>query len=210
MNTIPLRLFIADDHQLFAHSLKLMIEEQTAYRVIKIVANGRQLLHALNDERPDLLILDINMPELDGTAVLPRIRLLFPEIRILVVSYLKEKSFIQRIKEMGAHGYFIKDADPDLFLDALKQLVAGEKYFPASARNTDRAADNNFESISQYQFTDREMEVLKLIKANYTSQQISALLFVSENTVKTHRKNICRKLNTSDMKVVYKFAIDHI
>lgn len=204
----PTNIFIADDHQLFAYSLKSMIEYQTPHRVLKIVANGRQLLHALNEQKPGLLILDINMPELDGEEVLLRVKLLFPGIFVFIVSYIKEFGFIQKVKAAGADGYFIKDEDPDIFLEALQKVLEGEKYFPAKSGLP--IIETGARSLSKYEFTDREIEVLKLIKNNFTTQQIASLLFVSENTIKTHRKNICRKLNTSDMKIVYKFAMDNI
>jgi len=201
----PVTTFIADDHKLFAHSLKTMIEDETDYKVVKVVNNGKALMQALNAARPNLLILDINMPELDGIEALQRIKMIFSEIKILIVSYISTPSIISKVKQMGADGYFIKDDDPDLFLKALQDVVGGTPFFPKKGFEENSAED----VISKYQFTDREVEVMKLIKLNYATAEIASKLFISENTVKTHRKNICNKLNTSDFKLVYKFAIEN-
>jgi len=123
-------IFIADDHRLFSHSLQLLINSNTAYTVLNLLGSGKALLHALNDVKPDLIILDINMPSIDGIEILERIRLLYPEIKIFIVSYLKEKHIIKKAMLLGADGYFVKDDDPDLFLSILDRVITGEKCFP--------------------------------------------------------------------------------
>jgi DNA-binding NarL/FixJ family response regulator len=201
-------IIIADDHKLFSHSLELMINGHTPHAVIKKVNNGRALIHALNDVMPELIILDINMPDMDGLEALARIKAINPKIKLLVVSYLKDIRIIKKVRELGAEGYFVKDDDPSLFLDVLEQVMNGHYVFPGSKSQTS-AANTPVNPLTKYQFTDREIDILKLIGQNHSTSEIAAILFISENTVNTHRKNICNKLNTSDPKIVYSFAVEN-
>jgi DNA-binding NarL/FixJ family response regulator len=202
-------LIIADDHRLFSHTFSTFIKDNTECNVVKIVENGKQLLQALNEVKTDLILLDINMPILNGIEVAENVKSNYPEIKIIAISQYAEKQIIDKVMAMGVDGYFIKNNDPAEFLETLNKVLAGEKAF---SQNKEKSAPVNiiedpFEQ--RYQFTNREKEVLRLIKGNLSNKELAKKLFLSEYTIESHTKSICKKLNTSDRKVVYKFALDH-
>jgi DNA-binding NarL/FixJ family response regulator len=202
-------ILIADDHKLFSHTLSLFIKDNTDGVITKIVEDGSQLLKALNETTVDLILLDINMPKQNGIEAAEKIKLNFPEIKIIAISQYSEKQIVDKAIEIGIDGYFIKNNDPEEFIDVFNRVMNGEKVFTQvkTKQQEESILVDAFEQ--KYQFTSREREVLRLIKCNYSNKRIAETLFLSEYTIESHAKSICKKLKTSDRKVVYKFAIDH-
>lgn len=193
-----IRVLIADDHQLVIDGIKLMFSDETDIACIGEANDGLQALELAGKIRPELIILDINMPNLNGIETCRQIRRSFPEIKILALSMLKEVSLIKLILKNGADGYLLKNSGKEEILTAIRKIQTGEKYFSsevaalvmesltgAKVKNT----ENPFPKLSR-----REKQILQLIVDEYTTVEIAEKLFISFGTVETHRRNLLIKL----------------
>lgn len=199
-------IIIADDHPLMAEGIAAMIHRYTKYKVLSIAKNGKALLHLLNAQVPDLVLLDVNMPELNGMEAAGKIRQLFPQVKIVFISMYWELAVQHAIKKINAEGFIPKLTEGAVFLEALKKLMSGEKVYLTNSQpaNGHKKADSNLQGKTK--LSARELEIIQLIKKGLTSKDISARLHLSIYTVDTHRKNICRKLKISSPNALVKFV----
>lgn len=217
-------ILIADEHQLFADGLSLIVREckEPVTSVVAIVNDGKTLLQKLKSVMPDVLILDLALPELDGFSVLESVRKQNYDLKILIVTTLEESRNLREALKYKIDGYILKKASQNEFLRALKDVLQGKLYLDPrvelvgiggkSLRQQETANNNDkFEElfIRQYQLTKREMEVLKLIGKAAKNEEIGKHLFISEQTVGVHRKNIMRKLGVKSSTSLVKIAYDH-
>lgn len=205
-----MKLIIADDHQLLADGLISVLKEATEWEVLAPVNNGRELLNRLAAEPVDLVILDLNMPQLDGIKTLEIIKKQYPAIKILVLTNYNQPQLLAEVRKLGADGYLLKNSSTDLLKKALRSIQAGIPYFevlvpqeaPASAYFLD-------EFMKKYHLTKREVEIIKMVGSELTSKEIGIQLSISEFTVNTHRKNILRKLEVKNTAGLLNFAKLH-
>ncbi|MFD2569071.1 response regulator [Spirosoma soli] len=184
------KLLIVDDHRLFAEGVKFLIEHTTNYEVAGIVYTGQAVIPFLARHEIDVLLLDINLPDISGFELLKPIRHLYPRTRILVLSMLHDAHSIERMMEAGASGYCIKSAGQDDLFSAIETVGNGGIYLPSAyfkLRKEPKVSEDRL-------LTDRETEVIQFISQGRTTNQIASTLFLSKRTVETHRKNIYRKL----------------
>ncbi|MBT2562439.1 response regulator transcription factor [Pedobacter sp. ISL-64] len=214
MDTIqqrPITIMIADDHKLFAEGLSAILSEQSNFKVIGMAANGKEILHLLNHQLPDVLILDLNMPVLDGEIASEKVSQLFPSVKIMVLSMYYTTKLSAKLEGIGVKAFIQKDTDADTLFKIITGIQQGEKYFQKI--KSDSPASSPFNDGDHFQkshnLTAREMEILKLISDDYTSQQIAQKLFIALNTVDTHRKNMAQKLNITGKAGLLKFAIEN-
>ena len=215
------RVIIADDHRLFADSLAVGLNqiENPNLKVVGIANDGEELMHLLSKINGDLLLLDLNMPIRDGFSVLPEIKQLYPQLKILVVTQYQEEKFIKKIFELGSDGYFIKTMSLHALAQAIEEVLEGSVYMPQGLRifpkkngiKKAKEANGEFEDhfIIKNNLTKREIEILNLISDAHSNKEIAQELFISDQTVRVHRKNIMRKLGVSNTASLIKFAIDH-
>jgi len=206
----PIKIVVVDDHKLFLDGLCGLLRTQIDFRVIGKAANGKEALHLLNKCVPDVLIIDLNMPILDGQIASEKILKLFPSIKILVLSMYNTITLSTTLKAMGIKGYLPKDTDTQLLFLVIRELSRGNCYFKCPVNNfvqNQFNADDAF--LKKHNLTNRELEILKLICRNYSSQQIANKLFISLFTVDTHRKNMIQKLNVDKKTGLLNFAIKH-
>jgi DNA-binding NarL/FixJ family response regulator len=196
-----IRIIIADDHQMFIDGLKLIIQSFENIEVVGEALNGEQALELL-ENRPvgqagrtaDIAILDINMPGMDGIETAKEIRKKFPEVKVLMVTMHKQKEFITRLVAAGVSGYILKNTGAQELYDAIRVIHEGGEFFGEEITKEILNSMRHQASIPETpQFSKRELEILKLLSEELTSEQIAEKLFISFHTVESHRKNMLMK-----------------
>ena len=185
----PIATVLADDHKLFCEGLEKVLEESGIFHVLGKFHNGQALLEQLPLLNPQLLIIDVEMPTLNGFDTIKRIRLNNRNLNIVVLSMHEESVFSQEAFSLGANAYLNKSMESAGLIEALIQTCAGKKIFPVFNSNVPKI---------ESPFSDREYEILRLIATGKTSEQIADRLHISHLTVKAHRRNMMRKLNVNN------------
>lgn len=193
-----IRLALADDQVLFRKGMALLLRDMADVRVVLECANGEELLAALKKEAVDIVLLDLEMPVLDGTGTMKRIRREFPQVKVIILSTHDEDEFIARLMELGANGYMLKTAEPDEIDTAIRSVAQSGFYLNDAVNKATlhglvkkkqvKPAFNEIDPLSE-----RELEVLRGICQELTTAEIAGKLFVSPRTVDFHRNNILLK-----------------
>ena len=187
-----IRVLVADDHPVVRHGLCTMLEIEDDIVVVGRAADGEEAVLQARETRPDIILLDVQMPNVDGIEALRRIRADNPEARVIVLTTYRNEDYIFPSLEAGARGYLLKDASRTELAAAVRAVHRGESLLDPQVQETiDNAPRHD-------PLTARELEVLRLMADQRSNAQIAELLFVSENTVKTHVSNILAKLGCSD------------
>ncbi len=207
------RIVLADDHLMFRQGLRRILEERSDLEVVGEVDCGLELLKLLEKLVPDLIILDISMPNLRGLEAIRDIKMNHPKVRILVLTMHKDKEYLHQARTAGAEGYLLKeDADTELF-SAIDRVRQGKIYV---SPNFSEGLTDDWIKISRGEYgssfdperlTIRERQVLKLIAEGKSAKEIGNLLFISARTVEHHRANIMEKLNLKRIADLVKYAI---
>lgn len=211
---------IADDHQLFITGLKTILQDVDGYEInLTDVANtGDELMNILKKNIPDLLILDLNMPERDGLDVLSSIGHKYNDLRILALTMYDESKIVKSAFKSGVDGYVLKTSGKDELVRAITQVLEGYTFmgqgvslnaFANGGRKSDSAIQFEDRFIKKYNLTKREIEILRLISNALSNKEIAKELYISDQTVSVHRKNIMRKLGVSNTAGLIKIAYDH-
>jgi len=211
-----MRLLIADDHQLFISGLKLILKDQFDMEIHDQALNGRQAIDKCRTETFDLVLMDINMPVIDGIEATREIKKNNKNIKILIVSMLSDFDTVSKVLKAGADGFLIKNADSTEFIKAFQTIQQGNIYLSDSL-STLFSKDNKDKTLNRKEYikftenivTPREKSILKLIAEGFTNQQIADTLTISVKTVDTHRNNMLAKLNLPNTAALVRFAIDN-
>jgi DNA-binding NarL/FixJ family response regulator len=184
-----IRILIADDHSVVREGLVSLVKRKSDMTVVAEASNGREAVDLWKEHRPDVALLDLRMPELDGVGAIKEIRELDPNAHILVLTTFDGDEDIYRAIKAGAKGYLLKDTAREALMDSIRRVNAGETCIPSTlaAKLADR--------VSGEALSAREIEVLQRIAAGKSNKEIGAELFISEGTVKTHVKSIFSKLD---------------
>ena len=197
------KIILTDDHPLLLDGLTAIISEQQDLDVCATATNGKQLIQIIPLHNPDLIVLDINLPEIDGIEAAKIIKNSNPEIRILCISTYYSKNLVDSLKTIPIEGFIPKQSDSKVVLKTINQILNGENVWLKS--NTEIAyqkeAPKELELLSQ-----REKEVLRLIKKGMSTKDIASSLYLSIYTIGTHRKNICNKLNLNSPGALSRYA----
>jgi len=204
-----LKLIIADDHTLFIDGLCLLLQQSPDIEIMAIANNGRELLSLLHVNVPDIILLDINMPGFNGLEVLVRIKAYYPKIRVIMLSTYNEEHLIEKARAGGANGYLVKNSDKSELLQVIHLVSQGQSCFPYKQPVMNNVFSETDDFLKQFQLTKREVELLQLIKQDYTNQQMANHLNLSIYTVETHRKNIMQKLNLKNPVELAKFILQY-
>jgi DNA-binding NarL/FixJ family response regulator len=209
MNPNTVKLYLADDHQILIDGLIAFFKEIEDIEVIGFANDGLTLMRELQKREPDLVLLDMNMPKLDGISALKRIKKEYPQIKVIILSNYNQSQFIKEARENGASGYVLKNGSKTELLDAIEIVKNGGLYFDTA--ETKEEEPNRFDDdfVKKYQLTKREIEIIKQVCAGLSSRQMSDKLFISEYTVNTHRKNILAKLKVNNTAGIINFAREH-
>lgn len=195
------RVVIADDHRIFREGLAELLARTPGVAVAGTAGDGEEALAVTRDARPDVLILDVTMPLLDGYAVASRLREEALPVRVLMLSMHKDAAHVRRALELGVAGYVLKDDAFEELADAVARVAAGERYVSTAARAAlDAAAGGG-------PLTRREREVVTLIAAGRTTREIADALGISVKTVETHRQRVMEKLDCHKVTDIVLFAV---
>lgn len=201
-----IRILLADDHGIFIGGLNSILKQDDRFEVAGIASNGKEVIDLLRKERCEVLILDVNMPVMDGPSTLREIERNKIKVKVLVLTAYTDRKLYKELLNLGALGILNKnDADENL-INALEQVIEGEKYLSDLHLSADHEADPD-EFQKKLSLTRREKEVLALVAQEMTSKEIADKLFISEETAKTHRKNLIKKLGVKGVAGLVKFAL---
>lgn len=202
-----IELIIADDHTLFIDGLQGLLIEESGLTVIDIANDGKELLGILEKRKADIILMDINMPNMNGLEAAHFVKQSYPSLKIIMLSTYNDNHLVEKAKNIGANGYLLKTASKDELLQTIKLVYAGNSCFPYRLPQTVNEFDKNDGFLKSLNLTKREIEILVLIKKEYTNQQIADHLFISIYTVETHRKNIMQKLGLNNPAALVKFIL---
>ena len=206
--TTLIRILIVDDHGLVREGLKRLLEEESGIEVVAEAASTSQALELLGNCAVDVAIVDINLPDKTGLDLLETIKREWPNINVLIISAAPEEHYAVRAIRFGASGYLSKDGALELLIPAIRSIAAGGKYISQKVAellaNQIRGA-----SASKSVFTDRELEVLKLIASGKSTSQIAQALHLSDKTVGTYRMRIQDKTGVKSNAEMTRYALDH-
>lgn len=203
-----LRILLADDHQMLLESLADSINQSAAFEVIATAYNRTEVLQKLEIYTIDVLVCDVQMPVLDGISTILQVRQLYPDLKILMLSMLEDAPKITMAIQAGANGYILKKAKKAELENAILTIARGEKYFADEILQILKIQEPIQENLPSG-ITQREIEILKLIANEFSSQQIASQLNISLNTVESHRKNIYQKLNIKNLAGAIRFALQN-
>ncbi|PWU13393.1 MAG: DNA-binding response regulator [Verrucomicrobia bacterium] len=204
-----INILIADDHPVVRKGLHSCLAKQDRLKIVAEAADGDEALRKTHELVPDVVLLDISMPRMNGLAVTEALRKDMPQVKILILSVHSNKEYVFRIIQAGAHGYISKEATPEELLGAIETVYAGEPFFSPEIA---RAALNQLVSSGGQkdpfaQLTEREREVLTLIASGRSNKEIAQRLGIGVRTIETHRERIMRRLNIHSVAGLTKFAI---
>lgn len=200
-----LKILLADDHQLVRNGIKMFLESDQGLEVIGEAKNGVEAIQKNIELKPDLVLLDISMPEKNGLEAAPEILASDHNPKIIMLSMYLDEQYINSCMEAGVHGYIHKGADKEELISGVKKVMEGVSFYSKDVR--DVMVNNYIKSLKKKKqqltqpkisLTKRELEVIKLIMKGHTSGQIAEKLFISNRTVDTHRANIMQKMDVKN------------
>jgi DNA-binding NarL/FixJ family response regulator len=195
-----LKIAIADDHKLFAQGVANLLKEEDDFDVLGVFKNGVELLRFLDTNTLDVIVTDMNMPGMDGMALIENLKSNKVKVKIIVLSMYDDEKIFKECVKLGVNAYVLKDADPDELIYTIRE-VAEDRHimsFQRVLKQMDGSSPYDDSYKLKYQLSKREIEVLKLIADGNSNKDIAATLMLSVYTVETHRKNIHHKLGVSN------------
>ena len=208
-----LRIAIADDHTLFRKSLSLLVDSFGDMSVVAEAANGKELMEKLKFVKVDILLLDLQMPEMDGFETCMKVNEYFPEIKILVLTLMNEAYTIKKVMDLGIQGYFTKNTDPYELKHAILKLKDDGFYFEKDLSSVilDILAETSpdHKTAKPVVFTEREMDIVRLTLKEYSGKEISNGLHISPKTVEKHKRNLMERTGSKNFIGVIMYALFH-
>lgn len=198
-----IKVLIADDHALMRQGLKQILELENNIKIIAQASNGEETIEETLKHKPDVILLDINMPKLNGIEALRRMRSIGIQSKVIILTLHDDKEYLCETVNIGANGYVLKDADSDSLVKAINDVMDGKSYIQPSIANllVSEIRSKEHKSADEMRIealTKREYEVLTLIAEGLNNKEIAGRLFISEKTVKNHVSSIFRKIEVSD------------
>lgn len=209
-----IRVFLADDHTVVRNGLRLLLEAQADIEVVGEAADGRRTVCAVADLNPDVVVMDIAMPELNGIETTRQLRDRCPSVKVIILSMHSSNEHIYQALQAGALGFLVKDSAGQEVIAAVRAVQAGRRYL--SHRIQENVIDEYIRQIQAREpqsplklLSEREREILQLVVEGKASTEIAELLFLSPKIVETYRSRLMQKLQIKDLPSLVKFAIQH-
>ena len=206
------RIVLADDHTVMRSGLRLLLERDPEFTVVAEAADGREAVQVVEQHMPNVVVMDIAMPQLNGIEATARICAASPKTAVVILSMHSDETYVLRALKAGARGYLLKDSAEADLIAAVRQVVQGRTFFSPAISNMlvedfireirQRGADDSYELL-----TSREREILQLLAEGKTTKEIATDLSLSAHTVDTHRSNIMRKLNVNSLAELILYAV---
>ena len=200
-----IKLLIADDHQILLDGFVSMFHNIEDVEVVGTAHNGQGVLDILEEKEVDIILMDINMPVVNGVEACKKVTKKYPEVSVIALSMYDQQSYFKRMMQYGAKGYLLKNDDAEEIVRAIREVYNGERYISSQMREHLASIEYLSGAPSKYQtieISKREKEVLQLVADGHTDQHIAEQLFISYHTVNSHRKNLILKLgakNTAEL-----------
>jgi DNA-binding NarL/FixJ family response regulator len=205
-----LRVLLAEDHALVRAGFRVLLQSLPGVQVVAEAGDGHEALRLIEDERPDVVLLDITMPRLSGIEVAARAAKQFPHLRIIMLSMHTNEEYVWEALHAGALGYLVKEANIAELKLAIEAVARGEPYLsPAVSKYVVAGYVQRGEASQHEQLTPRQREILQLIAEGHTTQAIARMLNLSAKTVETHRSQLMHRLGLHDVTGLVRFAIRH-
>ena len=199
--TSTIKISIADDHKIFRHGIKMALSPREGLRMIWEAEDGKDLLHKIAIKEPDLLLMDIRMPEIDGINAIELLRKEYENLKIIVLSMYDDQQMISKMMEMGANAYLTKTTDPDEIYEARLTCMNEEFYFNQLVNKAvmgklmqKKNVRRHYGSEVPINFNEKELKILQLIGEDKTTDEISKIVFLSPRTIETIRQNMKSKV----------------
>jgi DNA-binding NarL/FixJ family response regulator len=212
--TLKIRVLVADDHAIIREGLSIMLGNQPDMEVVGIASNGREAVRLVDEHKPDIVVIDISMPELNGIEAIQQMLPRHPYMKVVVLSIHGTKPYVHRALKTGAKGYLIKETAGKEVVDAVRAVYRGDHYL--SQRIADLLINPSFRNLESAMETSpletlssREREILQLVAEGRTSQEISERLSISSKTVDTYRSRLMRKIGVTDVAGIVRVAIQN-
>jgi DNA-binding NarL/FixJ family response regulator len=206
-------ILLADDHNIVRDGIKTLLEDEIGFKIVSEAETGVEAIEGCRNHEIDLIIMEINMPEMNGIEATKRIKEDFPGIKILGLTMMDEDQHIRNMIEAGASGYILKSSGKDELVDAITSILDGQHYFSEETTRSvmmEMVKGTTKKSQSEPgELTEREIEILKLIVQQNTNQQIADELHISIRTVDTHRRNLLQKTGAKNTAGLVTYAIKH-
>ncbi len=204
------KIAITDDHVMVAKGIASMLADTKEIEVVSTYQTGNQTLEHINKDKPDILLLDINLTDINGIDLCKTLLKSNKELKIIAITNYEDTSFVKRILKNGAHGYLLKNTDKIELLEAFKTVLSGEQYLQKDIQKKllNQTLGKKPTNTLFTKLTRREKEVLQAISEELTTQEIAEKLFVSSKTVETHRMNLMSKLGARNSVGLIKAAIE--
>ncbi|CQR70472.1 Transcriptional regulatory protein DegU [Sporomusa ovata DSM 2662] len=214
---MPIKIVIADDHALLRQGIKNVLSLEPDLDVIGEAADGEEAISKIESLKPDILLLDVNMPHMNGLEVTKRLKADNSLVKVVILTIQDDESYVLDVIKSGADGYLLKDIEPGMLVKAIRMVYEGQSFiYPTLAKRLfgefsrqeeRRVTPQERRSSKEERLTYREVEVLKLIGRGMNNQEIAQELFLSEKTVKNHLTNIFRKISVVDRTQAVLYAI---
>ncbi|UCS94694.1 response regulator transcription factor [Echinicola marina] len=204
-----IRLVLADDHKMFAKGIANLLEKEEDMEILSIFSNGKDLVEFVKNNEVDVVLTDMNMPGMDGLAVLQHLNKQKIKVKMIVLSMYDDEDIFKKCQKQGVDAYVLKDADPDELVYTIREVFEGQHrmHFERVLKQVDE--DQYFDVYKQkFKLSRRELQILKLIKEGHSNHAIADELFLSVYTVETHRKNIHHKLRVNNSVELMRKAIE--
>jgi DNA-binding NarL/FixJ family response regulator len=211
---IPIRIVIADDHEIYRNGFKLLLKNQDELELVGEAENGLELIEVVTELRPDVVITDIKMPQMDGIEACKILKQKFPEIKLIALSMFNEDNLIIDMLEAGARGYLLKNTKKSELLLAAKEVFEGRTYYcsETSGRLTKMIAESRYIPYRQHPdkfFSKKEKEIMRLICQQYTNKEIAIIMKLSARTIEDYREKIQEKTESRNSIGIAIYAIRH-
>lgn len=210
-----IKVCIADDHAMFVDGIESILKMEENIQLLDRCFSGGEVMDMIARNYPEVILLDINLPEINGIELSKMIKAQFPEVKILVLSMYNEASFVTEILKNGVKGYILKNTDRIELVKAIETVAAGENYYSKDVTEVlmnkilKKAPAKKSNSFLIPKISRREKEILALIVKEHTTQEIAEALFISQKTVESHRSNLISKLNVRNTAGLVRASIQH-
>jgi len=211
-----IKILIVDDHKLIRDGISSFLSDNSKYELIGEASDGIEALNAIKIQNPDLIITDLNMPNMDGMELIAQVRKLYPNIKLIVLSMVDETQYIRQVLKLGANGYLLKNSGIDEVKAAIDAVLKGNNFFSGEVTNSimsqltsgvKKKKVGRFDNA--FTLTKREKEILKLIIQEYNNGEIADKLFISIRTVDAHKRNMIEKTGSKNMAGLLVWAINN-
>jgi len=205
-------ILLVDDHDMIRDAIKFYFKDDPDYEICEEAQNGLEALEILKTKKIDILLTDINMPEMNGIELMESVRQNYKDLKVLVLSMINEASYINKMIALGASGYVLKNTSKSEMRDALNKIMKGEDYYADAVYKTivnsiARKAPKQRLTID-VPLSEREREILLLIVNEYTNQEIADKLFISTRTVESHKRNLLEKTGCKNVACLVMYAVE--